>query len=126
MSKGGTRKRLLESAFKRAHEYEGLSVYTKLDKLLPGLIAADHEELRHNNTYGPLPEFYKDEIIVCLKCGKEEVWKATAQKWWFEEAKANINATAVHCKECRDKEKSRKDQARKVHLEGLAKRNKAL
>ena len=38
-----------------------------------GSIPADHVELSHNNTYGPLPLFYVDKIIVCRDCGKEEL-----------------------------------------------------
>ena len=88
----------------------------------PGAVMANHTELAHNNTYGFLPCFYVDKVVVCRDCGKEEVWTAKNQKWWYEEAKANIHTEAVYCRACRAKKKERKDQARKVHLEGLAKK----
>lgn len=85
---------------------------------------ADHSQLEHHNTYGSFPLFYVDKIVICRECGKEEVWTAESQKWWYEEVKANINTEAVCCRACRNKEKSRKEAARKVQLEGIAKKNK--
>lgn len=88
----------------------------------PGAVLADHKELAHNNTYGRLPCFYVDKVVVCRQCAKEEVWPAERQKWWYEVAKGNINTTAVLCSICREKEKQRKAAARRVHLEGLKKK----
>lgn len=88
----------------------------------PGAALADPKELAHNNTYGRLPLFYVDKVVVCRQCGKEEVWPAERQKWWYEVAKGNINTTAVLCRACREKEKQKKDAARHVHLEGLKKK----
>ena len=71
-----------------------------------GAIVSDFEQLSHNNTYGRLPRFYVDKIVVCRSCGKEEVWSASRQKWWYEVAKGNINSTAVLCRSCRGKSKT--------------------
>jgi len=84
---------------------------------------ADHTELKNNNTYGPLPLFYIDKLVICRDCNKQEVWKADRQKWWYEVAKGDINTQAVYCRNCRDKKKAIKEQARKVHLVGIAKKN---
>ena len=67
----------------------------------PSRIKADHTKLDHINTYGELPEYYFDRDFTCRDCGKEETWKAADQKWYYEEAKGHIDATAVRCLDCR-------------------------
>ncbi|NJM00552.1 MAG: hypothetical protein HC924_18050 [Synechococcaceae cyanobacterium SM2_3_2] len=84
---------------------------------------ADPEQLSHNNTYGVLPRFYLDRLVVCRQCSKEEVWPADRQKWWYEVAKGNINTQAILCRACRKTQQVRKEKARRVHLEGLAKKH---
>jgi hypothetical protein len=78
----------------------------KADKIktnyLPKVLA-DHEQLRHNNTYDLLPNFYVDKSFICRDCGSSQVWTALQQKWWYEVAKGNINSTAVRCRSCRQK-----------------------
>jgi hypothetical protein len=64
-------------------------------------LPADHSKLTHINTYGWLPEFYIDKPFECRDCGKEEIWKAVDQKWFYEEAKRHTDATAVRCHSCR-------------------------
>ncbi|NEV64342.1 zinc-ribbon domain containing protein [Thiorhodococcus minor] len=71
----------------------------------PDAVPADRAELAHNNNDGGLPRFYLDTVVVCRDCGKEEIWPAERQKWWYEVAKGNINATAVRCRACRHKRK---------------------
>lgn len=88
----------------------------------PDAVEADPAELTHNNTYGLLPLYYVDLAFTCRDCGSEELWTAKAQKWWYEVAKGNINSTAVRCRPCRGREQARRDEARRVHLEGLERR----
>ncbi len=45
-----------------------------------GAVMAVAENLSHNNTYGRLPRFYVDRVVVCRQCGAEEVWPAERQK----------------------------------------------
>ena len=71
----------------------------------PAAVPADHSKLDHINTYGYLPDFYIDRPFSCRDCGKEEIWRAADQKWYYEEAKGHIDARAVRCHACR-KEKS--------------------
>lgn len=79
--------------------------------------------------YGHTPKFverghYLDMLFRCTSCGKQEVWHAAQQKWWYEVAKGNVKSYAKLCRSCRRMERKRKATARKVHLEGLeAKRN---
>ena len=69
----------------------------------PSAIPADHSKLSQINTYGTLPDYYLDTPFVCRVCGKTEIWKAAAQKWYYEEAKGHIDARAVECHNCRKK-----------------------
>ncbi|MET0659527.1 MAG: zinc-ribbon domain containing protein [Steroidobacteraceae bacterium] len=88
----------------------------------PGAVAADPTQLTHNNTYSPLPRFYVDKLVTCRQCGTEEVWPAERQKWWYEVAKGNIFTQAVLCRACRENDKERKAEARRIHLEGVARK----
>lgn len=84
--------------------------------------------LRPFNSYGQPGflerGFYVDEPFVCAGCGSHEVWRATQQKWWYEVAKGDVYSTAKHCRACRRREQARRAGARRVHLEGLAKRGR--
>ena len=67
----------------------------------PTAVPADKSRLSHINTYGALPDYYIDKPFQCRDCGKEEIWRAADQKWYFEEAKGHIDALAVRCNACR-------------------------
>lgn len=71
----------------------------------PSSALADLSKLDHINTYGELPEYYIDKLFICRICGKVEIWKARAQKWYYEEAKGHIDAKAVECHTCRKAKK---------------------
>lgn len=114
--------RLDESRLRRAKRGSGIDPTSQDATLPPGAVAADISQLAHNNTYSPLPKFYVDKVVVCRQCGKEEVWPAERQKWWYEVAKGNINTEAVLCRACRHAAKDRKAEARRVHLEGIARK----
>lgn len=73
----------------------------------PSALPADPSKLDHINTYGWLPEFYIDKPFRCRDCGKEEIWKAADQKWYYEEAKGHMDATAVRCHNCRKARKAK-------------------
>jgi Probable zinc-ribbon domain len=119
-SKATKEQRLEESRLPRAKALAGID--PRRDPAPPGAVAADHGELAHNNTYGLLPRFYVDRAIVCRQCGTEEVWPAERQKWWYEVAKANINAEAVLCRSCREAKKAQTAEARRIHRDGLARK----
>ena len=115
---------LLKSRIKRIKNLEKIDVYDKNRKPPADSVKADHDELKHNNTYGPLPLFYVDKLVVCKDCGKQEVWRADQQKWWYEVAKGHIDSKAVKCRDCRKQDREKKAIARKIHLEGIEKKNK--
>jgi Probable zinc-ribbon domain len=89
-------------------------------------VAVNPEHLAPNNSYGA-PDFvrrgyYVDIPFRCVGCGKEEVWTGTQQKWWYEVAKGFVYTTAKRCRACRGKERERRDEARRIHLEGVARK----
>lgn len=65
------------------------------------------------------PRFYEDRPFTCKDCGKQEVWSAHQQKWWYEQMGGNVETTAVRCRECRAKERARKGEANRIREEGL-------
>jgi hypothetical protein len=80
------------------------------------------------NSYG-VPKFVERGFYVavpfrCAGCGTEEIWTATQQKWWYEVAKGYVFSTAKLCRPCRGKKQERRDHARRVHLKGLANKQK--
>ncbi len=64
-------------------------------------VMADPTKQVPNGSYDPPPLWYVDKDFVCRKCGTEETWTAEQQKWYYEEAKGTLYATAKHCSNCR-------------------------
>jgi len=96
--------------------------------LLIGTASVNEALLAPNNSYGA-PQFvyrgyYLDLPFVCHGCGKEEVWTATQQKWWYEVAKGFAYSTAKLCRTCRREARARSDESRRLHHEGLARKKK--
>ena len=84
-----------------------------------GKIRADHEQLKHINTYGLLPDFYQSILFKCRDCDSDEIWTAQQQKWYYEVAKGHIDAKAVRCRKCRDILKNTK-KLQKQHMQAMA------
>ena len=86
----------------------------------------DASKLAPHNSYDK-PDFvtrgwYEPVPFTCKDCGVEEIWTPRQQKWWYEIARGYPFATATRCRACRRRERDRRAAARKVHLEGLAKK----
>src|SRR5688572_26887717 len=78
------------------------------------------------NSYGE-PAFvqqgcYLDKAFRCENCGRDEVWTATQQKWWYEVAKGYVYSMAKLCRACRALVRAQREESRRVHLEGKARR----
>lgn len=91
-------------------------------------VAVDVEKLAPCNSYG-VPDFvergfYVDAAFQCEACGADEVWTAAQQKWWYESAQGFVYSKATLCRECRRRERERREEARRVHLEGLARKKR--
>ncbi len=91
---------------KRKHRQrlEQLEARRRADATRNG-VAVNPEALAPFNSYGP-PTFvkvgyYVDLPFTCQDCGKEEVWAAEQQKWWYEVAGGSIYSTAARCRACR-------------------------
>jgi hypothetical protein len=81
-------------------------------------VPVDLEALAPNNSWNP-PEFvnrgfYVDVPFCCQSCGKEQVWTAAQQKWWYEVAKGDVFSTATRCRPCRHAEKARREAAQRT------------
>jgi len=92
-------------------------------------VPVDASALAPKNSYGA-PDFvrrgyYLDKPFVCQGCGKDEVWTAAQQKWWYEVAKGYVYSEARLCRACRRRERERRAEARRVHQEGLARKRRA-
>ncbi len=90
-------------------------------------VLCDPNLLAPYSSYG-VPSFvargyYINEPFQCVDCQKQEIWLATRQKWWYEVAKGNVYSFAKRCNACRKIERDRKTEARRLHLEGLAKKH---
>ena len=87
-----------------------------------GTASCDAALLAPFNSYG-VPDFvargyYVDMPFTCRDCGKQEVWPADRQKWWYEVGKGSVFANANRCKACRQSERERVAQARRIQLQG--------
>lgn len=71
------------------------------------------------NTYEIAPMYYYDIEFVCCDCGSKELWLASQQKWWYEEASGHISSTAKRCRKCRAYMKAQKEE-QKRHMEEMA------
>ena len=111
------RKKRLKSAERIAKDHEKYMVESGRWQLV------EVSKLNLGNPY-PLPhKYYKNIEFDCVDCGNEEVWTAAQQKWWYEEAKGDYFTTAIRCRECRKKERERKEEARKASMEGMIRKN---
>ncbi|WP_347507063.1 zinc-ribbon domain containing protein [Pseudomonas anguilliseptica] len=68
-------------------------------------IAVNPALLASYNSYGePLflaRGWYQDQPFRCIDCGKDEVWTAAQQRWWYEVVQGSVYANAVRCRPCR-------------------------
>jgi hypothetical protein len=89
-------------------------------------VLVNEQALKPYNSYG-CPDFvqrgyYEDMPFKCQACGVAQIWTATQQKWWYEVAKGDVYSAPKLCRPCRRKEQARRAEARRVHLEGLARK----
>jgi Probable zinc-ribbon domain len=92
------------------------------------LVPVNEEALAPYSSYGA-PDFvtrgyYVDRPFKCAGCGVDEIWTGTQQKWWYEVAKGYVYSGAKLCRACRRRERDHRAEARRVHLEGLARRKR--
>jgi len=78
----------------------------------PGAVSADTTQQIPINTYGSPKTYYVDIEFKCRDCGSDEVWTAKQQKWFYEVAKGSLHATAVRCRDCRNRVRDEKELQR--------------
>jgi hypothetical protein len=64
--------------------------------------------------------YYMDIPFTCKACGAGQIWTSHQQKWWYEVAKGDVFRTANRCRACRRRERERRNEARQVHVSGVA------
>ena len=87
------------------------------------IIRVDKSKVFSHSVLPTIPDYYKDTWFTCKDCSEEDLWTAKQQRRWYEEQGGEIESIAVRCRACRKKEKLRKEEARRIHFEGLKKRN---
>jgi hypothetical protein len=94
-----------------------------------GIAPVNEDLLAPYKSYGApgyvIRGYYQDLPFCCQGCGKEETWTAAQQKWWYEVAKGYVYSSAKLCRACRKKEQARHAEAKRVHLEGVARKRAA-
>jgi hypothetical protein len=98
----------------------------RVGRTAAGIVTVNVSALAPNNSYG-VPRFvergyYTDQPFKCADCGVHQVWTARQQKWWYEVAKGYVYSSAKLCRPCRRRERARRTEARRVHLEGIARK----
>lgn len=84
-----------------------------------GAIKSNPDRLFSRSVYLIYPLYYADKAFICARCGREQLWTAKQQKWWYEIQKGEIESTAKHCRPCRQALRSEKQAAKKAHYLGL-------
>ncbi|MCB9940217.1 MAG: zinc-ribbon domain containing protein [Planctomycetaceae bacterium] len=88
-----------------------------------GAVLADQSQQVPNRSYSPPPTYYVDVEFTCCDCGRDEVWTARQQKWYYEVAKGSLFATAIRCRGCRNKLNDLKDLQRQQMVEAERRQN---
>lgn len=83
-----------------------------------GRIPADLSKQAPHNSYDPLL-FYDDRPFVCVDCGKEEVWTAKQQQWWYEVAKGPIQSYAIRCRTCRQARRAKRENGSEANIQPI-------
>ena len=104
---------------------EGVRAFA-ISKIAPSAVVVNTDALAADNSYSVRDfverGYYVDVHYACKDCGKEEIWCATHQKWWYEVAKGGRWTTANRCGPCRRKERERAAEHRRVSEEGKARK----
>ena len=88
------------------------------------IIPVNKTKVSSRSVIPKIPDYSYDRWFDCQNCGTRELWTAKQQQRWYEEQGGEIETVAIHCNACRRKERLRRAEARKVHLEGLERKRK--
>ncbi|MCX5787868.1 MAG: zinc-ribbon domain containing protein [Elusimicrobia bacterium] len=84
-----------------------------------GAVMVTTGNLAPSNSYG-VPDFiqrgyYLDLPFTCPACGRQEVWTALQQRWWYEVAKGQVYSKAKFCRTCRRLKREGGAEARRIN-----------
>jgi hypothetical protein len=127
MKSGRQRRSEIQARRRKVRKKSEALSKAEIAKLVSAPLPVNEAALAPYNSYG-VPSFvargfYIDVPFRCVDCGGEEVWTPAQQKWWYEVAKGFVDSTATRCRLCRRKERERRAEARRVHFEGVARKN---
>ena len=101
-----------------AQERLELSVGLKSGTIIP----VDRSKVFARSAAPKISDYYRDTWFMCKDCSQRDLWTAKQRQRWYEEQGGGIEAVAIRCRACRRKEKSRREIAKKAHLDGLARK----
>lgn len=52
--------------------------------------------------------FYVDQERHCVECGRDFVFSAGEQKFWYEDLKFHFDSVAIRCQDCRRKQRTKR------------------
>lgn len=129
MCSGKRRRAEIKAARLRRAEKRKELLRMTLFPAVSACVVSGHQTLVNSSQLAPdgsydAPEFvwrgyYQDLPFRCVDCDAEEIWSAERQKWWYEVIKGGVWTTAKRCKACRDKDRERRELARKSYFEGM-------
>lgn len=53
-------------------------------------------------------DYYMDSTRICMQCGKEFLFSAREQQYWYEILHFNMYSQAIRCKECRKQARTKR------------------
>lgn len=77
-------------------------------KLPRGAVRADVHRQNLELFHSVPKYFYVNESKTCVQCGRDFVFDAHEQKYWYETLKFYITARAVRCRDCRRRRRTEK------------------
>ena len=72
----------------------------------PGAVRGDVHKQIYCTAHHVPKYFYLDETHTCIQCGREFVFRAGEQKYWYETLKFNFASVPIRCPECRRERRS--------------------
>jgi hypothetical protein len=92
------------------------------DKFSEGeALAADVSKQKLNPMGSNARLHYSDREFRCVDCGRKEIWRADAQKWWYEEAGGALESKVIICRECGIRRKREREDRRRQNEENRKK-----
>ncbi|MDP4646649.1 MAG: zinc-ribbon domain-containing protein [Akkermansiaceae bacterium] len=88
------------------------------------VVRSNPEKISSRSVLPSVPEFYFDHEFACRNCGVVEVWTAKRQKQYYEEQQGEIEGRPIRCNTCRKIERERRDEVRRLQIEGMQKKTK--